>query len=168
MGRAILILFITLTGCGLFTRPPTTVVVAQVDTTATGDYSISYRPLSALERKGLREDDQNVIDWIGYSIPYTNSGGGKVSFKKARIEIIQSGGTKITAGKRSNIANDSSALETAYKPRNTVTENEVSGDLNQQSTPDSGVSVNFEWWVWIIALVIVLVTGWAWIKFGVK
>ena len=162
------ILLLALTGCGLFTKPPTTVVVAQVDTTATGDYSISYRSLSALERKGLGQDDQNVIDWIGYSIPYANSGGGKVSFKKARIEIIQGGGTKITAGKRSNIANDSSALETEYKPSNTVTENDVQGDLNQQSAPDSGFSINFDWWVWVIALVVILAFGWAWIKFGMK
>lgn len=145
-----ILLFLALCCCKA--KSPT-VVVAVPDTLATGRVVTSYRPLLPTELSDFRGEHNAFFKAIGYR-PRT---GDRVSFKKARIEIVQ--GNKQTSSRGGVVATDSAVVTAGKKQRVETVNKDVEGDYTETSSDkgESGVSARFPPWVWVAIAALVLI-----------
>ena len=146
-------ILLSLALCCCKSSPPT-VVVAKVDTLATGRVVTSYRPLLPAELSGFRGEHDALFRAIGYT-PRRNA---RVSFKKARIEIVQ--GNKQTSSRGGVVATDSAVVTAGKKQRVETVNKDVAGDYTE-TAEDSGSGLSFRLpvggWIAIAALVLIFI-----------
>ena len=128
-------ILLSLALCCCKSSPPT-VVVAKVDTLATGRVVKSYRPLLPAELSDFRGEHDALFKAIGYT-PRRNT---RVSFQKARIEIVQ--GNKQTSSRGGVVATDSAIVTAGKKQRVETVNKDVEGGYTETGS-DSGSGLSF-------------------------
>jgi hypothetical protein len=143
-------LLILLAGCK--STPPPQIVVARVDTLATGELVTSYRPLV------VDTDWQTEHEAFFRAIGYRPTRDVPKRIKLKNVDIVT--GNKQTASRGGVVATDSSIVTAGKKQRVETVNKDVEGDY-AETTADaaggSGFSFRLPSWAWLVIAAMALV-----------